>query len=661
MKREPLTGPHGAGVLRLELLGPFRVSCDDVEIPVPYAPARLVLAQLTLAPGNTIRRERLAGLLWERSDHAAALRNLRQAIYHLRAALGTAWPGLVSDRNTVRLVPSLIATDQADCLTAIAAGVVPEMALQAPPLHERFLADLPEQGELHQSWIRLKRAEFEAALRRGLESLASDPTARRAGLAAQALLVLDPSNELAARRLMARAAASGDLGRALGVYAALWDHLDEVYGMEPSPETQALVATIKTGEPAPQRPQPVDPGRQVRLGLEPVAPAGNAPEDMALAGMFRAELLARVARFREIGLIDLGTADPDRLPRPVDFRLRVYATTGKGRLAIVAVLVRSNDGAVIWSDRSEAVAERWWEHQARLAGRLAAALSLSISRARVTEIERLARTGGAVDNWLIGQSLVARFEARAAARAIGHFRAAIALDPEYSPAYSSLSGQINIRHLSFPGTRLDPKALRESRELANRAVALDPLDARAHLARGWAHCLLRDFAQAETCFAMARHCNENDPWVVMSTALGAGFMGDHALAAGLAGRALDEGWTTQPLHWGYLATIRFLAGDDAGCVAAAANSAGGISNIPGWAAAALWRLGRADEARATWSGFLDDMHARWVGDERASDDAVLDWFVNCFPIRDPATRTRLVDAARAAAALCAPAGKRDAG
>ncbi len=652
------------GALRLELLGRFRISRDGAEIPLAYAPARLVLANLALTPGHAIRRERLAGLLWERSDQAAALRNLRQAIYHLRAALGPAWPGLLSDRSMVRLVPSLITTDQADCLARIAAGAVPEEALQVPPLHDRLLADLPDQGELHLSWVRLKRAEFETALRRGLERLAAGAEPATAEAAAQALLVLDPSNELAARRLMRLADAAGDIGRALGVYAALWDHLDEVYGMEPSPETQALVAAIKTGAPppaaAPPMAVPVDPGRQLRLGLEPVAPAGTAPEDMALAGLFRAELLARLARFREIGIVDLAVVDPGRLDRPVDFRLRVYGTNGGGRLVIVAVLVRREDGAVIWSDRSEAVAERWWEHQARLAGRLAAALSLSISHARLTEIGRLARTGGAVDNWLIGQSLVARFEARAAARAIGHFRAAIALDPEYSPAYSSLAGQINIRHLSFPGTRLDPEALRESRELANRAVALDPLDARAHLARGWAHCLLRDFAQAETCFAMARHCNENDPWVVMSTALGAGFMGDDALAARLAGRAVEEGWTTRPLHWSYHATIRFLAGDDSGCVAAAANAAGGISNIPGWAAAALWHLDRTVEARATWASFLADMRARWAGDGPASPEAVLDWFLHCFPIRDRATHARLAEGARGAAGICVTGHSRDA-
>lgn len=635
------------GVLRVELLGPFRICRDGRDIAIAYTPARLVLVQLALAPGHAMRRERLAGLLWERSDQAAALRNLRQALYHLRLALGADWPGLHSDRNTVRLNPKLIETDLGLCLARIAAGDVPDEALQVPALHDRFLADLPDQGELHQSWIRLKRAEFEGALRRSLETLANAAAPKTARLAAEALLTLDPANELAARRLMGLAAQAGDIGQALGVYAALWDHLDDVYAMEPSPETQALVAAIKTGDPTPQ-PQPerqvTDSGRQLRVGLEPVAHAGSAREEMALVGLFRAELLARLARFREICSLDLGALAPERQDQPVDFRLRVYATTREGRLVIVAVLVNGADGTVIWTDRSEAVAARWWEHQARLAGRLASALSLSISRARLTEITRLARTRGAVDNWLMGQSLIARFDADAAAKAIVHFRAAIALDPDYSPAFSSLSGQINIRHLSFPGTRLDAQTLSESRDLANRAVALDPLDARAHLARGWAHCLLRDFAQAETCFAMARHCNENDAWVVMSTALGAGFVGDAELATGLAQRALDEGWTTRPVDWGYHATIRFLVGDDEGCVDAAVHATGGISNVPGWAAAALWRLGREDDACAAWAGFVADMRRRWVGTRPASDAAVLDWFLNCFPIRDPATYGRLAKA-----------------
>src|SRR5436305_14769100 len=40
----------------------------------------------------------------------------------------------------------------------------------------------------------------------------------------------------------------GDVAGALRIYKALWDLLDEDYGMEPSAATQDLVAKVKLGE-----------------------------------------------------------------------------------------------------------------------------------------------------------------------------------------------------------------------------------------------------------------------------------------------------------------------------------------------------------------------------------------------------------------------------
>ena len=42
-------------------------------------------------------------------------------------------------------------------------------------------------------------------------------------------------------------AEEGDVAAALRTYKALWDLLDEDYGMEPSAKTQQLVAEIKQG------------------------------------------------------------------------------------------------------------------------------------------------------------------------------------------------------------------------------------------------------------------------------------------------------------------------------------------------------------------------------------------------------------------------------
>ena len=42
-------------------------------------------------------------------------------------------------------------------------------------------------------------------------------------------------------------AEEGDIAGALRIYKSLWDLLDRDYGMEPSPQTEELVASIKLG------------------------------------------------------------------------------------------------------------------------------------------------------------------------------------------------------------------------------------------------------------------------------------------------------------------------------------------------------------------------------------------------------------------------------
>src|SRR4029453_16559483 len=67
--------------------------------------------------------------------------------------------------------------------------------------------------------------------------------------AAHAVLNLDLTHEESARVLMTLRAASGDIGGALAIYKRLGGVLDQEYDVEPSKETQELVATLKLGQP----------------------------------------------------------------------------------------------------------------------------------------------------------------------------------------------------------------------------------------------------------------------------------------------------------------------------------------------------------------------------------------------------------------------------
>lgn len=661
--------------LHLTLIDRFSVCIDGRELTISSAQARLVLGYLALSPSQSESRAKLAAMIWEESDEERARRNLRQLLYGLRADLASHWDGLQADRSTLSLRSGSFGCDVKDILTQLASGKVPDAVANKPELPNRLLSTVPEQGELFASWLHLKRKEFENELQGGLERILGGDDRDQAERAARGMLGLDASNEKAARALIRLHSARGDTGRALGVYANLWEHLDEVYGMEPAAQTQDLIVEVKSGKlsvpsqteaaPAPdQQPAPQGIQRERRvaerrrndrkptaesrekleIAVLPVAVSDPTGDAQMIGDLFRTELISRMVSFREIDVIDAAIKSAD-----TEYRLRLTMVPASEQLALIATLTRSADGMVIWSERFGHVVQHWWEYQADVASRLATACSLTLSRARLSEIRSLSTVQGSINNWLMGQKLLDGFRSEDWDAAADCFLKAIDLDPSFSMAYSSLSQVHNIRHLVHPGVIYQRDELLESKRLANAAIALDPTDSRAHLCRAWASLLLGEHAQASASFAISRQCNANDPWTIMSSALGAAFSGELPLANELATRFQNEGWTSNLWLWGYYGNIRFLYGDDQGCVAAIDNAGDSIMNLPAWKAASLWHLGEHAAAAEAWSAFEAAARKRWSLQEEPSSERILAWFLSCFPIRLREARERLIEGATQAA------------
>ncbi len=638
----------GQEPLSLQLIGEFAVSTGGQDVRLSLSANRQVLGYLCLCPRKSESRSKLAAIVWEDSTEDRARGNLRQALHSLRTDLRGRWDGIEADRLSVSLRVGSVVTDHDRVLEDLRSEVVPDILVTNQRIGERLLTDLEEAGELFTGWLRLRRTEFENTLRTQLEQIVDRMHASQAERAARALLGLDPSDEKAARHLIGHYDDNGETGRALDVYADLWHHLDAEYGMEPSDPTQQLIAAVKSGSRTPRAesppPAPLVARTKYRIGVQPISASDSGVDAQTTGALFRTELIARLVRFRELDIIDSSLRDTD-----CDYTLNLAIVAATEHVALIATLTRAVDGVVVWSDRLERLAQNWWEHQAKLAGNLAAACSLNLSRTRLVDVARTATVSAAVDHWLMGQKLLNDFRADSWARSADCLRKAMNLDPDLSMVFSSLSQHHNIGHLVRPGFAPHKPMLLESKVLANRAIALDPLDSRAHLARGWASCMLREYGQAAASFAMARQCNENDPWTVLSSALGAAFSDDLTTANDLALRFLEAGWTSTQPHWGYHANIRFLSGDDAGCVTAAENAGDGIANLPAWKAAALWHLGEPGQAAEAWQRFETEMRRSWAADSEATTRNILHWFLGCFPLRNEAAQARLESGVRGAA------------
>ena len=86
-----------------------------------------------------------------------------------------------------------------------------------------------------------------------------------------------------------------------------------------------------------------------------------------------------------------------------------------------------------------------------------------------------------------------------------------------------------------------------------------------------------------------------------------------------------------------------MIGDYEGCVAAA-DFAGDLNpNVPGFKAAALWHLGRQEQAAAELDRFFTVVRDRWCVQEPANPAAMTRWFLQLFPIAKPESWARLRD------------------
>ena len=155
----------------------------------------------------------------------------------------------------------------------------------------------------------------------------------------------------------------------------------------------------------------------------------------------------------------------------------------------------------------------------------------------------------------------------------------------------ALAQILNVRPIVFPGKRHRPERLEESLALTSRAVNLDPLDTRTHLSRSWAHAMSGSHTAALSHLDLALDLNENDPWTIISAALGYAFAGELTRGRELVAQARVFGMKYSRAAQGYIATASYLLGDYRAAAEAAEVAGDAIINLPAWQAASRMQLG----------------------------------------------------------------------
>ncbi len=215
----------------LRLLGETELQLDDKCISLERKTAGL-LAYLALEGSST--RQVLAGLLWPNSGEKQARTNLRKVL--------------------IRLKPfELIVTNQ-DKLSLTANAQLDLHEMQQESLEGSFLElladhsydDCVDFADWLYIWRERLKEQQSAYLSLEVNRLEAEGAFTKALPLAKQLLLLEPISELHYRRLMRLQYALGDRAAALETFKRCAETIEQLFKLEPSPETLALAEEIRT-------------------------------------------------------------------------------------------------------------------------------------------------------------------------------------------------------------------------------------------------------------------------------------------------------------------------------------------------------------------------------------------------------------------------------
>jgi DNA-binding SARP family transcriptional activator len=239
-------------MLKIHLLGHFKVLKEEDAIEVPSRPAQSLLAYLAMSAGTVHRREKLAGLLWPEANESNARSNLRHALWRLRKAVGNEY--FIADKITVAfdehseywLDVSSLSGEDGEGRTA-----------------EKLLEEISNYGgELlpgfYDDWVILKRehyrALFDNKVQKLLDQLVKEERWTDVLEWGERWIAMGHAPEPAYRALMFAYCGLGDTAGMANTYRRCVTTLKEELGVEPSGETKAAYEYLANGG-APTAPQ----------------------------------------------------------------------------------------------------------------------------------------------------------------------------------------------------------------------------------------------------------------------------------------------------------------------------------------------------------------------------------------------------------------------
>ncbi len=554
----------GQIVVRLRLIGQMEAWTLTSESVLPAGrKTRALLAVIALSSPRAALRGRLAELLWSRRPEEQARASLRQEIHRLLETLGpTGTEILLVTRDHLSLRPGLVWVDVDEVMRATT-----EQPASLSLLDGDLLEDLDGIDPTFDAWLTTERERLRDRARTVAEALLREQVEPEAAIpAAQRLLQIDRAHEGAWQALMRAHAARGERGMAIQAYERCRVVLADLLDASPSTETQKLLAEIRgpsgsrvpprlpASRPAPRhvaedpdvspavlepRPHEIRPTRGgAHVGVMPLQLVGTTEEGSHLAPGLAEEITTALARFRwmfvvasnSLARFAADTRDETAIRRAfgIDFLLDGSIQRMRNRLRITVRLLDLRAGnQVVWARRFDRQSNDLLSLQDEIASEVVAQIDPEILLIEARRsASRMPVDATAYDLMLRAIPLIGRMEREPFMEAGEYLSHAIELEPDYAAAYAWYA----YWHIFQVGQGWadDPHAMmEEAGELAERAIVLDPFDARgltiAGHVRAFLHHRLREAA------ALHERALSLNPNLAMAWALSAityAYMGD---------------------------------------------------------------------------------------------------------------------------------------
>ncbi len=387
--------------------------------------------------------------------------------------------------------------------------------------------------------------------------------------------------------------------------------------------------------------KPVIPPDRPSIAVLPFVSISNDPKQATFADGLTEDLITDLSRIQGLSVIARNSSFAYR-GKAVDLRtiagdlgvrylVEGSARRAAGRVRINAQLVDASSGEHLWAERFDRDLDDIFAVQDEVIGKIVEALQ---GQLRAPPPRNRPRNIEAYDLCVRARKLMDD-SPQAAREAHLMLTRAVALDPDYAEAYRwlAMNHWMGWVHANGPTEASRKMAL----ELAQKAVAIDPISAGCRWILAYLLAYERNFAEADREFATAMKLdpNEADTWAALS---------DITILAGRAEEGLahiQKAFRLNPFpaSWYYLALgqAHYAVGAYEAAVETLRREETYRTSSRRFLAASLAQLGRLDEARAEVELFLVGNPHFTIGHWAATE-----------PFRDAATLAHFVDGYRKA-------------